>query len=206
MKTALKASIPVAVLAAFAGACTHHTVETSSEIKPIHIVIDVNVKVDKDLDNYFGKAPAAAAAAAATETAKTAAAAGEQKPASADTAKTVPANVSLEAALKAAQPDTAKDIMMGRFAARRPVVKDLKSRGVVGEGSNGLLAFVGDKKESESLITVENADRKLIFDRIAKRQGTSIGKVVELRVEKAAKEALPGEYLQSADGKWTQKQ
>ena len=42
-------------------ACTQHKVETTSdvnlkpiEIKPIHITIDINVKVDRELDNFFG--------------------------------------------------------------------------------------------------------------------------------------------------------
>ena len=34
--------------------CTQHKVEVAPvEIKPIHITIDVNVKVDKALDNFF---------------------------------------------------------------------------------------------------------------------------------------------------------
>jgi hypothetical protein len=34
---------------------THHEVELKPvEIKPIHITIDVNVKVDRALDNFFG--------------------------------------------------------------------------------------------------------------------------------------------------------
>ena len=36
-------------------ACTQHKVEVAPvEIKPIHITIDVNVKVDKALDDFFG--------------------------------------------------------------------------------------------------------------------------------------------------------
>lgn len=35
--------------------CTQHRVEVAPvEIKPIHITIDVNVKVDKALDDFFG--------------------------------------------------------------------------------------------------------------------------------------------------------
>lgn len=35
--------------------CTRHEVEMKPvEIKPIHITIDVNVKVDKALDDFFG--------------------------------------------------------------------------------------------------------------------------------------------------------
>ncbi len=34
--------------------CTQHKIEVAPvEVKPIHITIDVNVKVDKALDNFF---------------------------------------------------------------------------------------------------------------------------------------------------------
>jgi len=48
------------LLLLLACACrTHHEVSTTStvapiEIKPIHITIDVNLKVDKELDDFFG--------------------------------------------------------------------------------------------------------------------------------------------------------
>jgi len=36
--------------------CTRHKVEVAPvEIKPIHITIDVNIKVDKALDDFFGE-------------------------------------------------------------------------------------------------------------------------------------------------------
>jgi hypothetical protein len=36
-------------------ACTRHEVEVKPlEIKPIHITIDINVKVDRALDDFFG--------------------------------------------------------------------------------------------------------------------------------------------------------
>ena len=35
-------------------ACTSHRVEVAPvEVKPIHITIDVNVKIDRELDNYL---------------------------------------------------------------------------------------------------------------------------------------------------------
>ena len=35
--------------------CTQHQVEVKPvEIKPIHITIDINVKIDKELDDFFG--------------------------------------------------------------------------------------------------------------------------------------------------------
>ena len=40
---------------AFAG-CTKHEVEMKPvEIKPIHITVDVNVKVERALDDFFGE-------------------------------------------------------------------------------------------------------------------------------------------------------
>jgi hypothetical protein len=44
-----------ALLLLVAAGCTHHKVEVAPvEVKPIHITIDVNVKVDRALDDYFG--------------------------------------------------------------------------------------------------------------------------------------------------------
>lgn len=41
--------------------CTQHKVEVAPvEIKPIHITIDVNVKVDKALDDFFSDVDSAA--------------------------------------------------------------------------------------------------------------------------------------------------
>jgi hypothetical protein len=36
-------------------ACTKHEIEVKPvEIKPIHITIDINVRIDKALDDFFG--------------------------------------------------------------------------------------------------------------------------------------------------------
>jgi hypothetical protein len=45
----------VVVLGGLAACATRHEVEVKPvEIKPIHITIDVNVKVDRALDDFFG--------------------------------------------------------------------------------------------------------------------------------------------------------
>lgn len=61
-----KSTAPAFLTALILSGCTllfgcTHKVETKSqvelapvEIKPIHITIDINIKVDKALDNYFG--------------------------------------------------------------------------------------------------------------------------------------------------------
>lgn len=44
------------ILLIMATGCTRHEVEIKPvEIKPIHITIDINVKVDKALDDFFGE-------------------------------------------------------------------------------------------------------------------------------------------------------
>lgn len=50
-----------------AASCTRHEIESRHEIavepveiKPIHITIDINIKVDKALDDFFGDIDAAA--------------------------------------------------------------------------------------------------------------------------------------------------
>jgi len=43
------------LLLTFLAACTSHQVEIKPvEVKPIHITIDINVKVDRALDDFFG--------------------------------------------------------------------------------------------------------------------------------------------------------
>lgn len=54
MSRSLRLLLPLAALAFLAGCETTHRVETVSEVKPIHITVDVNLKVDRELNNFFG--------------------------------------------------------------------------------------------------------------------------------------------------------
>ena len=47
--------LSVTLLLGLSSACTRHEVVVKAvEIKPIHITIDVNIKVDRALDDFFG--------------------------------------------------------------------------------------------------------------------------------------------------------
>jgi hypothetical protein len=47
-------TLTLLVLLAAGTACTRHRVEMAPvEVKPIHITIDVNVRIDKEIDQYF---------------------------------------------------------------------------------------------------------------------------------------------------------
>lgn len=50
-------------LALLVPGCTRHDIQVAPvEIKPIHITIDVNIKVDRALDDFFGDLDKAATA------------------------------------------------------------------------------------------------------------------------------------------------
>lgn len=52
---ALPVWLSVIALTLWLSGCTRHEVEIKPvEIKPIHITIDINVKVDRALDDFFG--------------------------------------------------------------------------------------------------------------------------------------------------------
>ena len=62
MSTQVTATILAVMLVLFGVGCqTQHKVETvhKVEVAPMHITIDVNVKVDKALDDFFGDLDAA---------------------------------------------------------------------------------------------------------------------------------------------------
>jgi hypothetical protein len=62
-KLLLALSLTLATLIFICGCNTKHEVKVAPlEVKPIHITIDVNIKVDKALDNFFGDLDAAAGA------------------------------------------------------------------------------------------------------------------------------------------------
>ncbi|MBN2428903.1 MAG: hypothetical protein JXK94_11260 [Deltaproteobacteria bacterium] len=65
-KTIIVGLMPLLLLAACS---THHEVQMAPvEVKPIHITIDVNVRVQKDLDNFFGDIDEAAQDLQTTDT------------------------------------------------------------------------------------------------------------------------------------------
>lgn len=50
----------VLALLILAGCRTRHEIDMTHEVKPIHITLDVNLKIDRELDNFFGDVDQAA--------------------------------------------------------------------------------------------------------------------------------------------------
>jgi uncharacterized protein YdbL (DUF1318 family) len=97
------------------------------------------------------------------------------------------------------------DDIKARMKNRLPLIKQLKSQGIVGENNKGYLQFVGGNKAKADVVAAENKDRKTVYTAIAKQQGTTAELVGKRRALQIAKKAAPGEWVQDAGGKWTQK-
>ena len=97
------------------------------------------------------------------------------------------------------------DDIKARMKNRLPVVKKLKSQGIVGEDNAGYLQFIGDQKTSADVVAAENKDRQTVYQTIAKQQGTTAELVGKRRALQIAQRAAPGEWVQDAGGNWIQK-
>ena len=98
------------------------------------------------------------------------------------------------------------DDIKARMKNRLPVIKELKSQGIVGEDNAGFLQFVGDKKVSADVVAAENKDRLTVYKAIAKQQGTTAELVGKRRALQISKRAESGEWVQDAGGNWVQKE
>ncbi len=92
-----------------------------------------------------------------------------------------------------------------RMIDRLPAIESLKDKGLVGENNMGYLEFIGKKKEKADVVEAENNDRKLVYEAIAKQQGTTVELVGKHRAIQISQKAQPGEWLQDANGKWYKK-
>ncbi|MBA3013120.1 MAG: YdbL family protein [Proteobacteria bacterium] len=92
-----------------------------------------------------------------------------------------------------------------RMKQRLPAIVELKAQGLVGEDNQGYLAFVTGQKSQEEIVASENADRKAVYAQIAQQQSTTMDLVEKRRAITLAERAIPGEYIQKADGSWMKK-
>jgi uncharacterized protein YdbL (DUF1318 family) len=93
-----------------------------------------------------------------------------------------------------------------RFEQRFAQIKSLKAKGIIGETFGGYLDFVKEKDApAASLVDDENADRKKLYELIAKKENTTATKVAERNARRNFEKAKPGEYLRGEDGSWHKK-
>ena len=91
------------------------------------------------------------------------------------------------------------------MAERKPKIETLKKAGTIGENKSGYLEAMKDAKLEDAdkkLLEDENKDRKVVYAAIAKKEGSTVDKVGELRAKQIRSKAAEGEYIQGEDGKW----
>ena len=91
------------------------------------------------------------------------------------------------------------------MAERKPKIEVLKKAGTVGENKDGYLEAMKDAKLEDAdkkLLEDENKDRKVVYAAIAKKEGSTVDKVGELRAKQIRSKANEGDFIQGEDGKW----
>ena len=92
-----------------------------------------------------------------------------------------------------------------RMKERLPQIVELKAAGIIGENSQGFLAFVGSNHKGQAVVDAENRDRRQVYTAIAKQQGTTPELVGQRRALQLFSNAKAGEWLQKANGQWVRK-
>lgn len=92
-----------------------------------------------------------------------------------------------------------------RMSARLPDIVALKVSGVIGENNKGYVEYIAGKRQKTDVVDAENKDRLLVYEAIARQQGTTSEIVGVLRAQQIAERATPGDYIQNDKGEWFQK-
>ena len=91
------------------------------------------------------------------------------------------------------------------MAERKPKIEALKKAGSIGENKLGILEVMKDAKLEDAdkkLVDDENKDRRTVYSAIAKKEGSTVDRVGELRAKTIHANAKEGEYIQGEDDKW----
>lgn len=103
----------------------------------------------------------------------------------------------------AADLDPAVEAAALRRRDRKAQVEAWLSQGAVGEDNRGLLAVRGTA--DAQAVAAENADRSLIYEALAKKNGTSVPEIQKVYAERLRNDAPSGAPVQTPDGAWTVK-
>ena len=95
----------------------------------------------------------------------------------------------------------ALDGRKGRFAE----LKELKSKGLIGETNRGYVQALGGGKQVEAAVAAENKDRKAVYEAIVQQNNLGSGALATVEAVFAGVQrdkAEPGEKVQDASGRW----
>ncbi len=99
-------------------------------------------------------------------------------------------------------------VVLGLFLMVAPVLaldlQGAKGQGLVGETPTGYLAAVKSSPEVQQLLDTINGKRKAHYQKISKRNKTSLAAVEHLAGKKALEKTPSGQFIQ-VNGKWQKK-
>lgn len=92
-------------------------------------------------------------------------------------------------------------------SAYADTLDEAKASGLIGELQNGYIGLVQQDAPASvvTLITQVNAQRKQRYEQIAKQNNIPLSEVAKLAFSRAVENTLPGNYIESAPGKWAKK-
>lgn len=92
-----------------------------------------------------------------------------------------------------------------RMAQRLPQLDALKASGAVGEDNRGYVAVREARDNASEIVPAENADRRVVYEGIAKQTGSTADAVGKARARQIASQSAAGVWLQGEDGSWYRK-
>jgi uncharacterized protein YdbL (DUF1318 family) len=102
-----------------------------------------------------------------------------------------------------------KEELRARFKDRYPQIQQLKTDGKIGETSAGYVEAVKPEfakdQAVKQLVDQENADRRELYQLLAKDTGTTAGQVAKNNAVRNFERAKSGEWLKGDDGAWKKK-
>ncbi len=102
-----------------------------------------------------------------------------------------------------AQDDLGSEVEAAAYRRRdrRDALVALEAKGVIGENKSGLLTVkqAGDPTAAE-IVNVENSDRMIIYQGVAKKNGSSVEDVEKLYAKRLQADAPSGTPIETEDG------
>jgi len=97
--------------------------------------------------------------------------------------------------------------MMAMSVAVASPLAQPKADGLIGEQANGYIGLVQQNVSADikRLVNDVNAKRKAGYQRIAKKQGTSLAEVERVGGNTAIEKTLRGNYIRDGSGTWRKK-
>jgi uncharacterized protein YdbL (DUF1318 family) len=84
---------------------------------------------------------------------------------------------------------------------RRDELISLEQAGSIGENKNGMVVVKGNAGGAQALVTAENADRRMIYQAVADKNGSSIDDVAKIYAKRLQNDAPSGTPIET-DGGW----